>query len=108
MTLTPPQAPTSTTELSEPVSEIEIFHSNLIPDVELMQIVMKSCSHMNFATKFSVRLFEEETQLTHNVAGQGNPKLDPKIISFTKAKCFELSCSHVVLLRMWLLSRPVV
>jgi len=69
MTLTPRQAPTSITEPSEPVSEIEIFHSNLIPDVELMKIVMKSYFHMNFTTKFSARLFEEETWLTHNVAG---------------------------------------
>ena len=45
---------------------------------------------MNFATRFSVRLFDEEMQLTHNVAGRGKPKLDPKIISFIKCKCFEI------------------
>jgi len=69
MTLIPPQAPTSTAEPSEPASKIEISHSNLIPDAELMQIVMKRCSHMNFVAKLSVRLFDEDTQLTHNVAG---------------------------------------
>jgi len=45
---------------------------------------------MNFAAKLSVRLFDEDTHLTHNVAGRGKPKLDPKIKSFIKAKCFEL------------------
>ena len=48
---------------------------------------------MNFAARLSVRLFDEETRLTHNVSGHGKPKLDPKRISFIKAKCFEMfSC----------------
>ena len=55
-----------------------------------MQIVMKSCSRMNFAARLSVRLFDEETHLTHNVSGCGKPKLHPKRVSFIKAKCFEM------------------
>ena len=51
---------------------------------------MKSCSHTNFVAILFVRLLDEETCLTHNVAGQGKPKLDPKIISFIKEKCFEM------------------
>lgn len=86
----PVQATTSTTVPIEPACEVEISHSNLIPDAELMQIVMKSCSRMNFAAKLSVRLFDEETRLTHNVSGRGKPQLDTKIIAYIKAKCFEV------------------
>ena len=56
---------------------------------------MKSCSHTNFIAKLSVRLLDEETCLTHNVAGQGKPKLDPKTISFIKEKCSEMSPCNV-------------
>ena len=61
----PLQAPVSTTtSLQAPVStpltcvqsgnEAEI--TELIPDAEVMQILMKSCSRMNFAAPLSVRL----------------------------------------------------
>ena len=86
---TPPHHPISTVVTTEPASEVEISDSNLIPDAELMQIAMKSCSHMNFAAKLSVRLFDEETRLTHNVAGRGKPKLDPNIISYIKKESFD-------------------
>lgn len=95
VTLTSPvvSVTTSTPPLTtspEPASEIEISNSDLIPDADIMQIAMKSCSRMNFAARLSVRLFDEETRLTHNVAGRGKPKLDPNIISYIKGKCFEL------------------
>ena len=43
---------------TEPVSEVEISHSNHMPGAELMQ---KSCSCMKFAVKLSVKFFNEET-----------------------------------------------
>ena len=76
---TPIQASTST-----------VVPTELIPDAEIMQMAMKSCSRMNFAAKLSVRLFDEETRLTHNVAGRGKPQLDTKIMAYIKAKCFEV------------------
>ena len=87
---TPIQASTSTVVPTEPACEVEISHSNLIPDAEIMQMAMKSCSRMNFAAKLSVRLFDEETRLTHNVAGRGKPQLDTKIMAYIIAKCFEV------------------
>ena len=87
---TPIQASTSTMVPTEPACEVELSHSNLIPDAEIMQMAMKSCSRMNFAAKLSVRLFDEETRLTHNVAGRGKPQLDTKIMAYIKAKCFEV------------------
>ena len=61
---------------TEPVTEIEISTSNLIPDAELMQILMKRCSIKDFVAKLSVRLCDKETRITHNVAGCGKPKLE--------------------------------
>ena len=78
----PIQAPLPTTSFVEPACEVEIDNANFIPDADVMQIVMKSCSRMNFASRLSVRLFDEETRLTHNVSGRGKPKLDPKRISY--------------------------
>lgn len=66
-------SPVATISPTEPAAEIEIAQSDLIPNAEVMQILMKSCSQMNFAAKLSVRLFDEETRLTHNVAGRGKP-----------------------------------
>ena len=94
-TSAPIQAPLATTSFVEPACEVEIDNANFIPDADIMQIVMKSCSRMNFAARMSVRLFDEETRLTHNVSGRGKPKLDPKRISFIKAKCFEMFPCHV-------------
>ena len=39
----PIQASTSTMVPTEPACEVEISHSNLIPDAEIMQMAMKSC-----------------------------------------------------------------
>lgn len=63
--------------------------SSLMTQTDLMQLYQQSCSRMNMAAKMSVRLFDEETRLTHNVSGRGKPKLNPKIIEFIRLQCFD-------------------
>ena len=91
----PIQAPIATASFVEPVCEVEIDNANFMPDADVMQIVLKSCSRMKFTARLSVRLFYEETRLTHNVSDHGKPKFDPKRISFIKTKCFEIFQCHV-------------
>lgn len=62
---------------------------SLLPPTELMQLYQKSCSRMNFAAKLSEKLFDQETRITHNVSGRGKPKLDPEVVAFIRAQCFE-------------------
>ena len=69
----------------------------------VMQIVKKSCSRMNFAARLSVRLFDEETRLTHNVSGRGKPISLIQRESLLLGKSV-LRCSNVMLLRTLLLN----
>ena len=70
---------------------------SMLPAPELMQLYQRSCSRMNFAARLSEKLFDEQTRITHNVSGWGKPKVDPTIVGFIKAQCFEFS--HASLLR---------
>ena len=75
--------------LKEPKDAGSGEHDSPLMSSELMQLYQKSCSRMNFAAKMSAALFDEETRLTHNVAGRGKPKLDPNLIDYIKVQSFE-------------------
>ena len=62
---------------------------SLMTPSDLMQLYQQSCSRMNMAAKLSVKLFDEQTRLTHNVSGRGKPKLDSAIIEYIKLQCFD-------------------
>ena len=62
---------------------------SLMTPSDLMQLYQQSCSRMNMAAKLSVKLFDKQTRLTHNVFGRGKSKLDPVIIKYTKLQCFD-------------------
>ena len=66
---------------------------SLMTPSDLMQLYQQSCSRMNMAAKLSVKLFDEQTRLTHNVSGRGKSKLDMAIIEYIKLQCFDFfSC----------------
>ena len=62
---------------------------SLMTPSDLMQLYQQSSSRMNKAAKMSVKLFDEQTSLTHNVSGRGKPKLDSAIIQYIKLQCFD-------------------
>ena len=66
---------------------VEVY--SLMTPSDLMQLYQQSCSRMNMAAKLSVKLFDEQTRLTHNVSGRGKSKLDPAIIEYIKLQCFD-------------------
>ena len=84
----------SSTDISIPqclnvAENVEVSSNSPLTPSEVMQLYQQSCSRMNMAAKMSVKLFDEETRMTHNVAGRNKSQLDTKIIDYIKTQCFE-------------------
>ena len=78
---------------------VEVSSNSPLTPSEVMQLYQQSCSRMNMAAKMSVKLFDEETRMTHNVAGRNKSQLDTKIIDYIKTQCFNFL--YVNQVRTW-------
>ena len=62
---------------------------DLLTPAEITPIFVKSRNRRNFAALLSERLFDVSTRMKSNVRGWRKEQLDPEIIKYIKAKCFE-------------------
>ena len=72
--------------------DVQTSHScsgDLLTPAEITPIYVKSRNRKNFAALLSERLFDVPTRMKSNVRGWGKEQLDPEIIKYIKAKCFE-------------------
>ena len=68
--------------------------SSWIPEAEIQQIKINSCSRKNFAKKLAEALFDEETRASSNVNGRRKRKLNPIIIRYIRSICFQFYPHH--------------
>lgn len=65
------------------------YSKELLSLSEITPIYTKSRNRRNFAALLVQRLFDIQTRMRSNVAGRGKERLDPEIMKYIKAKCFE-------------------
>lgn len=71
-----------------------VYSKELLSSSEITPIYVKSRNRRNFAALLVQKLFDIPTRMRSNVAGRGKEKLDPEIIKYVKAKCFDFYECH--------------
>ena len=102
--------PGTSVDATVPVATEEVEVANvsvegaddILPTPILTQIFTKSCSRRNFAVRMIRHLIDKETRKRSNVNGRGKEQLDPQIVKFAKAQCFEyFPCASSAIKEEW-------